>query len=282
MPDIWGIAAIITKLALYVGIFTATGTVIAALVFKLAGYRVVAIAFAILGLIGSGASFSLGGANLTGDMTGMTDPDMLGLLWSTSVGTALMYRLIGLGLLVLGLFIGKRGLWLSVSGGVLATWSFIQVSHISTLEAGLLDLLLVLHLLAVGFWVGILMPLKRLASDRKYWAEAASLGHQFGQIAIVVVPILIIAGGYMGYRLVGSFAALFGTGYGQALIIKVILVALLLGLAAANKLRFIPGLHAKDPKAARHLTKSISLEWIIILAVLGVTAVLTSNLTLPT
>ena len=86
----------------------------------------------------------------------------------------------------------------------------------------------------------------------------------------------------MGYQLVGSFTALAGTSYGQAMIIKVLLVGLLLGLAAANKLRFIPALRTGDPAAANHLSKSISVEWIVILAVLGMTAVLTTNLTLPT
>jgi putative copper resistance protein D len=91
----------------------------------------------------------------------------------------------------------------------------------------------------------------------------------------------MIVGGYMSYQLVGSFPALIGTGYGQALIIKVLLVGLLIGLAAANKLRFVPALRSGDPVGASHLSKSISAEWFIILAVLGMTAILTTNLTLP-
>jgi putative copper resistance protein D len=65
------------------------------------------------------------------------------------------------------------------------------------------------------------------------------------------------------------------------LIIKVLLVGLLIGLAAANKLRFIPALRSGDPVGASHLSKYISAEWFIILAVLGMTAILTTNLTLP-
>jgi len=110
---------------------------------------------------------------------------------------------------------------------------------------------------------------------------AADVGHRFGFVASVTVPVLILVGGYMGYQLVGSFSALIGTGYGQAMILKVLLVAGLLGLAAANKLRFIPALRSGDPAAARHLSKSISIEWLVILAVLGVTALLTTHLTLP-
>jgi len=86
----------------------------------------------------------------------------------------------------------------------------------------------------------------------------------------------------VGIELVGSVSALIGTGYGQSLIIKVLLVGGLLGLAAANKLRFIPALRSGDPVAAKHLSNSLSVEWLFILAVLSTTAVLTTHLTLPT
>ena len=282
MPDLWGLAAIATKFALYLGVLTAAGTAIAALMFRLDRTRGQALTFGVLGLFAAVLAFSLRGANLTGDASGMTDPEMLGLLWSTPVGTALMYRVAGLGLLIAGLFMGRVGPWVSVLGGMLAIWSFDHVGHISGRETALLDIALTFHLLAVALWIGILTPLKRLASQPATYAVAANVGHRFGLVAMVAVPALIVVGGYMGYQLVGSLNALIGTGYGQALILKVVLVAALLGLAAANKLRFIPDLSTGNPAAASHLAKSISVEWFIILTVLGVTAVLTSNLTLPT
>ena len=282
MPDAFGLAAIVTKFALYLGVMTAAGTVIAALMFRLDRTRGLAVAFAVLGLMATILAFSLRGANLTGDISGMTDPEMLGLLWTTPVGTALRLRLLGLGLLIAGLFMGRVGTWVSVLGGVIAIWSFDHVGHVSGRDTILLDIALTLHLLAVALWIGVLTPLKRLASSSATYASAAEVGHRFGVVATVTVPLLIIAGGFMGYELVGSLDALIGTGYGQALIIKVLLVGLLLGLAAANKLRFIPALRAGDSAAANHLSKSISVEWLVILAMLGTTAVLTTNLTLPT
>jgi putative copper resistance protein D len=282
MPDAFGLAAIITKFALYLGVMTAAGTVMATLMFRLKRTHGLAATFAVLGLVATILAFSLRGANLTGDVRGMTDPEMLGLLWTTPVGTALLLRLVGLTLLITGLFMGRIGTWLSVLGGIIAVWSFDHVGHVSSRDTALLDIALTLHLLAVALWIGILTPLKRLASSSGTYASASDVGHRFGVIASVTVPVLIIVGGYMGYQLVGSFPALIGTGYGQALIIKVLLVGLLLGLAAANKLRFIPGLRTGDPAAAVHLSKSISVEWLLILAVLGMTAVLTTNLTLPT
>ena len=212
----------------------------------------------------------------------MTDPEMLGLLWNTPVGTALLLRLVGLSLLITGLFMGRVGPWLSVLGGLIAIWSFAHVGHVYGRDTILLDIALLWHLLAVALWIGVLTPLKRLASSSNTYASAADVGHRFGIIASVTVPVLIIVGVYMGYQLVGSVSALIGTGYGQALIIKVLLVGGLLGLAAANKLRFIPALRSGDPVAAKHLSNSLSVEWLFILAVLSTTAVLTTQLTLPT
>lgn len=282
MPDAFGLAAIIAKFALYLGVMTAAGTVMATCMFRLDRTRGLAAAFAVVGLMATILAFSLRGANLTGDVSGMTDHEMLGLLWTTPVGTALLLRLVGLSLLIAGLFMGRLGMWISMLGGVIAIWSFDHIGHVSSRDTTLLEIALTLHLLAVALWIGVLTPLKRLASSPATYASAADVGHRFGVVAMVTVPALIIAGGYMGYELAGSLEALVGTVYGQALIIKVSLVGLLLGLAAANKLRFIPALRAGDPAAAGHLSKSISVEWLVILAVLGTTAVLTTNLTLPT
>jgi putative copper resistance protein D len=282
MPDIWGLAAIITKFALYLGVLTATGTVLAALMFRLNQFRGIALTFGGIALIATLVGFSLRGANLTGDASGLMDLEMLGLLWSTPVGTAIALRLFGLGVLIVGLFMARGGIVLSALGGVVSVWSFGHIGHISDRGSAVLDVALTLHLITVAIWIGILTPLQRLARKTATYAEAAKVGHRFGLVASFTVPALIVAGGYMSYTLVGSIAALIQTGYGQALVIKVLLVAVLLGLAAANKLRFMPRLKVGDASAAKHLTKSISIEWVVVVLVLAVTAVLTSNLTLPT
>ena len=282
MPDIWSLAAIITKFALYLGILTATGTVLAALMFRLNQFRGIALVFGGLAIIASLVGFSLKGANLTGDISGMLDLEMLGLLWSTPVGTAVALRLCGLGVLIVGLFMARGGLALSALGGITAVWSFGHIGHISDRGSAVLDVALTLHLITVAIWIGILTPLQRLARETATYAEAAKVGHRFGLVASFTVPALIITGSYMSYTLVGSISLLIQTGYGQALIIKVLLVAVLLCLAAANKLRFMPRLRAGDATAANHLAKSISIEWLVVLLIFAITAVLTSNLTLPT
>ena len=162
MPDIWSLAAIITKFALYLGILTATGTVLAALMFRLNQFRGIALVFGGLAIIASLVGFSLKGANLTGDISGMLDLEMLGLLWSTPVGTAMALRLCGLGVLIVGLFMARGGLALSALGGITAVWSFGHIGHISDRGSAVLDVALTLHLITVAIWIGILTPLQHM------------------------------------------------------------------------------------------------------------------------
>ena len=148
----------------------------ATLMFRLERTRGLAAIFAVLGLFATIFGFSLRGANLTGDLSGMTDPMMLSLLWTTPVGTVLALRIVGLNLLLVGLFLGRIGQWVSVLGGIIAIFSFTQIGHISGSEAVLMDVALILHLLAVALWIGVLAPLYRLASSSTTYATAANVG----------------------------------------------------------------------------------------------------------
>jgi len=281
LPDVWALAAISTKFALYLGVLVSSGTVLTSLVLRLNSYRGVSTSFAILGLCASILSFSLLGANLAGDASGLLDGELLGLLWGTAAGTTLSFQLAGIIILIFGLLLGQPGRWISAFGGLIAIWSFSNIGHVAGHDKLLLKITLTTHLTAIAFWIGILAPLRSLSFSKQTWLEAADLGQRFGAIAKFIVPLVIAAGIYMSLILVGSLDALIYTGYGQALILKVTVVSLLLALAAANKLRFIPGLQKNNPNAAKNLIRSISAEWVAIFAILGITAVMTSSLTLP-
>lgn len=287
MPDILEIAAILAKLVLYIGVLGSVGLVIILVAFgdlvsplsdrirlKAALLAGGALAAAVL-------AFMLRGAALTGGADGMTDPEMLDLLWQTPVGDALVYRITGTILTILGLFIPRVGQWIALVGGLIALWSFAQIGHVPGLEVTGVRLLLLLHLLGISIWVGILGPLHALSRRPEHFASAATLGHRFGRAASVIVPALILAGGLMAWMLLGDLRALATTGYGQALLIKLLLVGSVLTLAAANKLRFVPAMQAGDDKAARHLARSIEIETVVILVVMATTATLTTLLPLP-
>ncbi len=233
MTDIWSLASIAAKFVVYLGVLTSSGTVFANLIFSLTGSRVFITVFAALGLLGAAFIFLLSGTALTGDLSGMTDRQMLGLLWSTQVGTALTYRLLGLTLILVGSALGKRGRWLSAFGGLLAVMSFLTIGHVPDQNQFWLNGILLFHLLAIALWIGILAPLRNMALTCDL-VEAANLGKRFGKLASFFVPLLIFAGLVMSLAIVGSLEALFGTDYGRALILKLVLVSLLLGIAAMN------------------------------------------------
>jgi len=287
MPDIWGLSSILAKWLLYTGLTGATGITMVRLVFWShvkpldARLRRFSLILAGVALAAAILSFLLRGAALTGDIAGMVDREMLGLLWTTSVGEAFAYRLAGVFLIIAGLYLPAIGAWFSLVGGVVALWSFTQIGHIPDLEQTGVRLLLLLHLLGVSFWVGILAPLHWLARDPEYLEIAANLGDHFGVMASGIVAVLVLAGGLMAWLILGSVSLLFTSSYGLVLVVKVTLVALLLGLAAANKLRFIPGMKAGKQQAANHLVRSIELEFIVITSVLIATATLTSVVPLP-
>ncbi len=288
MPDIWGVAAILVKLALYVSLTGVTGALMVRAVFPgpvsslRAGWRMKAAAFAAGSAVAAVLGFMLRGAALTGSVGGMIDPDMLGLLWQTPVGTALVFRLVGIAMILLGLSLRRIGIWVSLAGGALALWSFAMIGHVPELHLTGVRVLLMLHLLGIAFWVGVLGPLRSLAQQPEHLKRAAELGHRFGQAATVIVPALLVAGVVMAWLLLGDLAALLTTAYGQTLLVKLALVAVVLGVAAANKLRFIPAMQRGDNRAARHLARAIEIETAVIFLVFAVTATLTSVLTLPT
>ena len=282
MPDSWELASILLKFLLYLGVLGSSGLVLVRLFFRRETDRMrgpiarQASALALLALLAGGLCFLLRGAAMAGDASGMTDPEMLGLLWRNPPGTRLLLLASGLILLLAGLRAAGTGLWIAAAGVSLALWSFAWIGHVPDAGSVWLEALLVVHLAAAAFWIGILSPLRRLAVSPEHLSEAAQLGHRLGRIASVTVPVLIAAGIVMAWHLVGDVTALTTTGYGLTLLAKIAAVLVLLGAAAANKLRFVPAMRRGDPAAAVRLRRSIAVEWLAVCAILLVTATLTT------
>ncbi|MSQ51237.1 MAG: c-type cytochrome [Betaproteobacteria bacterium] len=105
----------------------------------------------------------------------------------------------------------------------------------------------ILHLLAAGAWLGALLPLALLL--RRCAAApgvAASIVRQitsrFSMLGVICVSTLIATGGINAWLLVGGVPQLLGTPYGHLLLIKVSLLAPMLGVAAVNLLRINPAI----------------------------------------
>ncbi|MFD9508910.1 copper resistance CopC/CopD family protein [Streptomyces mirabilis] len=118
-----------------------------------------------------------------------------------------------------------------VAAGLAASWAMAE--HASTgIQAGLAMPVDVLHLLAVAVWLGglstLLVALFRAPAETQIDAVAV---RRFSRLAFGSVTVLAATGIYQSWRQVGSWSALTGTWYGQLLLIKIGLVAVLVGIA---------------------------------------------------
>lgn len=124
--------------------------------------------------------------------------------------------------LVFGLAIGGS----VVAIGLAATWALAE--HASTgIQTGISMPVDVVHLLSVAVWLGGLAALLTAL----FWAPSieASAVRRFSRLAFVAVAVVAATGVYQGWRQIGTWSALTGTSYGRLLLVKVGLVAVMLG-----------------------------------------------------
>lgn len=162
------------------------------------------------------------------------------------------------------------------AGGVLViAASFTTIGHTSQhQQRWLLAAVLILHLLAVAFWVGSLWPLA-LAS-RRGGPSAVRLLQAWTRTAGWVVTALLLAGAVLAWLLVGRLEVLVTTAYGLAMLAKVALVGVLLGFATWHRFRLTPALAANLPGSGARLATSIGCEAIVMVLIFWAVAEMTS------
>jgi copper transport protein len=128
---------------------------------------------------------------------------------------------------------------------------------------------LLLHGVAVAYWVGALAPLAVMARRRNDDLPRAL--KQFTAIAMPLVALLVLSGLALSVIQLGSVRALIDAPYGILLSIKLSLVILLLVLAALNRFICTPAVVA-DHENTRPLLGSIVTECILVVCILAVVA----------
>jgi len=224
----------------------------------------------------------LGGGNLAAAL----DPSLLALVFEGATGQRLLLAGSGLLLLLLGARLAwGQGRWLgtaaSLLGAALVLLSFTLVGHSTAEPRLLLASLLLLHLGAVAFWVGALVPLYRISGPPRLSQSAGRVLQRFGQVATPVVVALIAAALLLAWRLLEAWAPLLHSAYGQLLLLKLALLGLLLGLAGLNRWLLVPAFVARKPLASQRLRASIACEGLLVALILLLTAVLTTTTSPP-
>ncbi|MGW0009201.1 copper resistance protein CopC [Streptomyces tendae] len=185
----------------------------------------------------------------SGKVADVFDLGLLGDVLQTKAGAALVSRLLLLAAaaLFIAVLFGaydkredeeKRDLTfgLAVGGsvvavGLAATWAMSEHASVG-LQAGLAMPVDVVHLIAVATWLGgltaLLVALYRGPADTPVPALAVS---RFSRVAFGSVIALVVTGTYQSWRQLGSWTAFTDTRYGQLLLVKIGLVAVLVGVA---------------------------------------------------
>ncbi|WP_329039220.1 copper resistance protein CopC [Streptomyces sp. NBC_00178] len=137
-----------------------------------------------------------------------------------------------------------------IASGIAGTWALAE--HASTgVQPGIAMPVDVLHLLAVAAWLGGLAAL--LVALYRAPDITSGAVRRFSRMAFGSVVVLAATGIYQSWRQVGSWSALTGTRYGQLLLLKVALVAVLVGVAWISRrwtARLTAGAASGDPVPA--------------------------------
>ena len=142
-----------------------------------------------------------------------------------------------------------------------------------------------LHLIAAAGWIGglVLLALMLAAARRNQdfaWPLLARDAVQrFSTLGIVSVGTLLLTGIVNAWILVGSIHALIVTGYGQLLLLKLVVFAIMLGFAAINRFWLTPQLafsSENEPQleALRQLTRNSVTEIAMGLTIFAIVGVL--------
>ncbi|MFK0141011.1 copper resistance CopC/CopD family protein [Streptomyces murinus] len=195
-----------------------------------------------------------GSYTTTGKVSDVFDLGLLGQVLETKSGAALVSRLLLLAAaaLFIAVLFGtyqrreegaeKRDLTfglgiggLVVAAGLATSWAMSEHASVG-LQPGIAMPVDVVHLLAVAAWLGgltaLLVALYRAPAGTP--VEAAAV-RRFSRLAFGSVVALVATGIYQSWRQLGSWSAFTDTRYGQLLLAKIALVAVMVGLASVSR-----------------------------------------------
>mgnify|MGYP006074485343 FL=1 len=295
LPDNWELASLLAKLLLYVGAFSIAGGSLTAWRYSYADRTLLFSNFSyifvgtVLGFHGALLGFlvQVGMINDSG-LIGMLDWSMISILFDTGLGDVTLLRLFAFILAGASSVVVLKKLQranidlkkpqtrlfflLQLTALVVLAFSHRITGHVSVLSL-VSQVSIVLHFAAFALWIGCLYPFLQLSRSMELKVLQKTL-KRFGDNAIAILCVLLLGGGLMLYELLESPMDLINTNYGLALLTKLLLVLLILGVAAANKLIIVPALLSSG--SAARLRSSIQCELAIAVAILVVTSYLST------
>ncbi|MBM4217610.1 MAG: hypothetical protein FJ178_07180 [Gammaproteobacteria bacterium] len=280
--SIWSLAVAVNRWILYAGMLWVAGTAIFLLLVGLDGalredarqtarWASVLTAWSYVLAVGfGGADMQLGGANALWQAATWRSG------FDSTLASSAVFGLIAMLLLYAGFAASdrRRGGFL-IAGVVLAIGSFLVTGHAATAPpAWLMAPVVGAHLLATAFWIGAFRPL--LLSTRMLpVSDSGALLQRFSTFAVPAVIVVLLSGTAISLKQLGSLTKLFDNDYGTVLLAKIILVFVIIGIAAYNKINLTPKLIANDAAGVTNIRRTITLELMLYVIVLAAASTLT-------
>jgi copper transport protein len=189
-------------------------------------------------------------------------------------GTAALVAIIGLVLTAFA--ISRSSRWLAIVGVATIIASFALSGHAATAMPRYIAVpVLLLHAAGAAFWLGSFVPLLMILDN---CIAVATIFRRFSWRALVIVPMVLLAGLVLAILQVRHLEALPATNYGITLMLKLALVAALLVIAFINRRVLTPRLSAGRPEAFTWLRITIRAELVLGFLILVMTSILSQTI----
>ena len=241
--------------------------------------------------LGSLAALVAQTAVMAGSLSEALKPASLSfMVTGMALGMAMVARAVVAGLALVAIAALKPGrvVWIVLATvGVIVSASFAWTGHGAATEGpgGLLHLTAaIIHAVSASLWLGALAALTMLLLRRTTPDDPAI--HRalrgFAGLGTLAVALLALSGLGNSWFMIGParIAGLATSLYGQLLIAKLVLFALMLVLAAENRFRLTPGLGlvlagGEDPRPAlQRLRRSVVAETLVGAVLIAVVAIM--------
>ncbi|NMO05029.1 copper resistance protein CopD [Gordonia sp. TBRC 11910] len=129
-------------------------------------------------------------------------------------------------------------------------------------------ILIVAHALCAAWWCGSLAAMAMTISGRDGWRTALPV---FSKYAVYVVGLLAVTGLASGAIELGIGSLWWTTGYGLVMLAKAVVLAMLVGLGARHRRRWVPDVVARRGSSETSLRAAV-IEVVVMSVVLGLAA----------
>ncbi len=141
----------------------------------------------------------------------------------------------------------------------------------------------VFHVTAGAIWlgglVGLVVSLRALSGREVLAAQTLS---RFSTVAGFALVVVAAAGAFLAWRILGSWAGFVETAYGRLLLVKIAIALVVAAIGGWNRWRTLPVVRAASgfgdrERAASAVTRTVRVEAVLLVALLGVTGFLVNQ-----